>query len=448
MRKWFRLLLVIAALLTAGEIYGETIQASEKTEKMLLIGNSMSSYRRNGKAYNIETPLEALAKQGGHKLEVTTIAHGGAWLKYYTKDSGRYAGYYRQLEQALSEEHWDYIVLQDYSLRILDSLDTTVYPALKQLKKRIRSYQPDAKLMLYMTYGYDNGRKKKVNGIYQYLTAAEMEQYLAAGYYELGERLKLPVIPVGMQLERCRRLYPKMELYAGNGRHAIGAGYYLAACVFYETLYHEKPDGTGLSVGEMTLETADRKKIEQLVMDRLTLNRRQLRLTDGAKKKLTVKTTDGADKMNAVDMTDGADNTISYQSMDKSIVAVNEKTGRIRAVQPGKTLVMAEEKSGLQAALRVYVRCKAPGKIQIEAQQTQRGKSIRLTWEKVTGARKYRIYRADKKNGSYRRIGTTKTTSYTDNVRQTGQRYYYKIKAVHRNKRCNSVYSRAVTAHQ
>ena len=66
----------------------------------------------------------------------------------------------------------------------------------------------------------------------------------------------------------------------------------------------------------------------------------------------------------------------------------------------------------------------------------------RLTWDKVDGAAKYYIYRANSKNGEYIKIKTTvSATSFTDTTAKTGRTYYYKVKAIHKNTDANSAYS-------
>ena len=57
---------------------------------------------------------------------------------------------------------------------------------------------------------------------------------------------------------------------------------------------------------------------------------------------------------------------------------------------------------------------------------------LKLTWEKVSGADGYKVYRATKKNGKYKVVGTVKgadSLTYTDTKRTCGKTYYYKIRA-------------------
>jgi len=55
---------------------------------------------------------------------------------------------------------------------------------------------------------------------------------------------------------------------------------------------------------------------------------------------------------------------------------------------------------------------------------------VRLAWEPVSGARAYRIYRADEGEGSYKRIHTTKLPGFTDETAESGCRYTYYVRAV------------------
>lgn len=55
---------------------------------------------------------------------------------------------------------------------------------------------------------------------------------------------------------------------------------------------------------------------------------------------------------------------------------------------------------------------------------------VKLTWNAVPGAVSYKVYRATSKNGSYRLMKTTTSTSYINTSGVAGTTYYYKVKAV------------------
>ena len=57
---------------------------------------------------------------------------------------------------------------------------------------------------------------------------------------------------------------------------------------------------------------------------------------------------------------------------------------------------------------------------------------------------KYQVYRAGTKTGTYKLLGTTTKSNYTDSTASAGYTYYYKVKAVSKVKTAaNSAYSAA-----
>ncbi len=65
----------------------------------------------------------------------------------------------------------------------------------------------------------------------------------------------------------------------------------------------------------------------------------------------------------------------------------------------------------------------------------------KLSWEKISGAEEYTVYRATSKSGEYKKIKTTSSTSCKDKDVKEGKTYYYKVKAIHENSSANSAYS-------
>ena len=66
-----------------------------------------------------------------------------------------------------------------------------------------------------------------------------------------------------------------------------------------------------------------------------------------------------------------------------------------------------------------------------------------LTWNAVSGATSYKVYRATSQNGTYSLLGTVTATSYTNTGAKAGTTYYYKVKAV--NSAGESPYSNVVS---
>lgn len=63
---------------------------------------------------------------------------------------------------------------------------------------------------------------------------------------------------------------------------------------------------------------------------------------------------------------------------------------------------------------------------------------IKLTWNRMIGGKGYRIYRATKKNGKYKLVGTVKDkwkTAWTDKTIKSGETYYYRVAAYKKSKK-------------
>lgn len=64
--------------------------------------------------------------------------------------------------------------------------------------------------------------------------------------------------------------------------------------------------------------------------------------------------------------------------------------------------------------------------------------SLRISWSKVVPATGYQIYRSTSKDGTYKRIKTISdedTLTYKDTGLKTGQKYYYKVRAVYESEK-------------
>ncbi|MGN1420696.1 MAG: hypothetical protein ACI4XC_04205 [Eubacterium sp.] len=60
-------------------------------------------------------------------------------------------------------------------------------------------------------------------------------------------------------------------------------------------------------------------------------------------------------------------------------------------------------------------------------------KSVKLTWKKIKGAKKYTVLRSTKKSSGYKAIKTVTKNTYTDTKATCGKTYYYKVTAVKGN---------------
>ncbi|MDO5521818.1 MAG: InlB B-repeat-containing protein [bacterium] len=75
--------------------------------------------------------------------------------------------------------------------------------------------------------------------------------------------------------------------------------------------------------------------------------------------------------------------------------------------------------------------------------------STKVTWNKVSGASGYEIYRSTSKNGTYKKVKTQNGTSYKNTKLKKKQTYYYKVRAyrvvTNKGKKVYSSYSKVVS---
>ena len=72
------------------------------------------------------------------------------------------------------------------------------------------------------------------------------------------------------------------------------------------------------------------------------------------------------------------------------------------------------------------------------------GKPV-LSWNKISGGKKYEVYRATSANGKYTKLTSTTKTTYTDTKASAGKTYFYKIRAVGVKDAYNGEYSERIT---
>ena len=102
------------------------------------------------------------------------------------------------------------------------------------------------------------------------------------------------------------------------------------------------------------------------------------------------------------------------------------------------TAICENSRSAASAYKRVKCVCAQPV-ITVELNATS-GKPT-ISWEKITGAKKYDVYRAASETGKYSKVKTTTAASYTDTKATVGKTYFYKVKAVASSSSYNSAYS-------
>jgi hypothetical protein len=129
------------------------------------------------------------------------------------------------------------VVLQEQSATpsVDDLRETKMFPAVRTLVEQIR--ERHAEPLLFETWARSAGWPER--GLFGY---DAMQTEVNKGYETIGRELGVPIAPVGAAWARELGMPAHPEMWT-DGNHPTTAGTYLAACVFYATIFHRSPLG-------------------------------------------------------------------------------------------------------------------------------------------------------------------------------------------------------------
>ena len=108
---------------------------------------------------------------------------------------------------------------------------------------------------------------------------------------------------------------------------------------------------------------------------------------------------------------------------DKTAVVGVQYTYTVRGIAAdGKTLSPSYDKTGVSATA-------APANVKLGSAKAVNS-GIQVTWQKAEDAAKYRVYRKDAANTSWKSIATVSGTSYTDKTAKIGTKYTYTVRGI------------------
>lgn len=217
-----------------------------QTKSILFIGNSYTQC--NG---GLENMLKSLAASKGIEIEAEASAIGGYSLHKHCNN--------QQTLDKIRSNYWDYVVLQEFSLYPAyppEVVDTLTYPYAKILSDMVHDQSICTQIYFYMTWGRKNGYLSDTT--YMPLTTFDgMQRRLAESYCEMAVDNDGSVAPVGVAWKYVRDNYPEINLFTEDNSHPSPQGTYLAACVFYASIFKTSPEGAtftyGLSIEEANI---------------------------------------------------------------------------------------------------------------------------------------------------------------------------------------------------
>ena len=213
--------LLAVALISAGC----SATAAEPELRVLFVGNSYTTEN------SLPTVFAEFAEAGGHPVEVGVTARGAWSLADHVASES--------FTNALGSRSWDVVVLQEQSVipSLLDNRERDMYPAGARLSERITGR--NAQVLLFMTWSRQDGLPVEEFG---FASSKEMQKAIEDGYLGLANLIDAQVAPVGRAWANVRSSSP-LNLYDADGSHPNEAGTYLAAAVFYASMFQASPLG-------------------------------------------------------------------------------------------------------------------------------------------------------------------------------------------------------------
>lgn len=216
------ILVFSACLLNVFCIQGQVVK------KALFLGNSYTYYN------NMPQLVDNFAQAAGNDLMYDSNTPGGYQMNQHASNPLTY--------QKINQDDWDFVVIQGQSQEPSfppAQVANDVYPHAARINDSIRSANPCMEPMFFMTWGRKNGDASNCGFYPPICTYDGMQQRLRESYIEMASDNNASVAPVGVAWKAVRDLYPSIELYIPDQSHPSPAGSYLAAAVFYVSMFRE-----------------------------------------------------------------------------------------------------------------------------------------------------------------------------------------------------------------
>ncbi len=221
------------AVLVLLSILISTASAFATKRKVLFIGNSYTGTN------NLPLMVSQVATSRGDTLIFDAYAPGGFTLQnHFTNPTTK---------AKIAAGGWDVVIIQAQSQEpAFPDFVTDRLPYALKLDSLINKVDSCTETMFYMTWGRKNGDASNCPFVPEICTYSGMQNLLSASYLTMAKSAKGSVAPVGEVWRKFRADHPTIELYNPDESHPIVSGTYLAAVVFYQSIFRKTITGTAI----------------------------------------------------------------------------------------------------------------------------------------------------------------------------------------------------------
>lgn len=222
-----------------------SIAISQERKNVLFIGNSYTHVN------DLPSLLTNLARSMSEDIVCESITPGGARFLTHTQNSN--------VISKLQQGDWDYVVLQGQSQEVAFpdfQFYDEVYPYAKQLDSLAKAFNPDVKVIFYMTWGYRNGDPVNCQYYPPFCTFESMSYRLRTNYCLMANDFSSWVSPVGATWSYVLENNSNIVLHSSDNSHPTIQGSFLAACSFFTMMTDRKVQTDYLPSGMTAQESA------------------------------------------------------------------------------------------------------------------------------------------------------------------------------------------------
>ena len=254
---------------TALVFFAAAFVLAARGEDVFFVGNSFTfgaTVPGLAEKGGVPKMVEAIARSKGFDLNAESVTSPGKDWRWHLAQPATAA--------ALASKTWSWLVLQDHSTR--PTRMGNVAQFMRDgvtFSDRLARHSPKAGIILYETWARPPGKFYQTPGGRQFARPDEMMADLHKSYTDLAAKLAarnpsrpVRVALVGTAMARCHAEYPAIPLDAADRHHATAQGYYLAALVLFETIYHHTADDAPLRFfgGVVDVSTKEAHELQQV----------------------------------------------------------------------------------------------------------------------------------------------------------------------------------------
>jgi len=227
-----KLILVLFLLGIVSTVYSQSVY-----RKVLFLGNSYTYVN------NLPGLTAALAHSAGDSLFYDSSTPGGYTLGWNPIAHSTDPVSLEKIRQA----EWDFVVLQEQSQgpAIPVLRDSCMLPGSIILHDSVKSAHPCSRVLFFLTWGRRFGGVQCFTTNYcsaDFSDFDQMQDSLTVAYKSIADSLDDWIAPVGEVWRYVIQNYG-MILHSGDDSHPNLNGSYLAACVFYASVFGKSPAG-------------------------------------------------------------------------------------------------------------------------------------------------------------------------------------------------------------